>query len=421
MGLRSVFVLGACAGIGWVLEASSLVAEGAGAGDGDTVRITADAMRHQQPARLVVAWTIGGEDADDLLHFDDVHFGSALATTRGDVWIAQGSPPLGIPASIRLFDRHGRFVRFVGRRGSGPGEFQAPRTMFELSDGRVVVRDLGAESRVLLFSTQGLPTATLSLPGRFPALAASFVAEDSAANILFYFAGHQFSRGSGQGVVRFTPTGRIIDTLAIPSWDSLARPAVPSRPPFWPSQGAVLGPSGTIATYRGDRYLVDLHPLPRDGRGGFRAWRQGDRVVRIERRVEAIRLSADERSDWMEQQRELYRRQRYPQSPIVPATKPLVLSVRFSPEGRLWVQVSTPSAAIPPSRQRPAPSGELPAAKWREAQAFDIFERDGTLVGQVQLPIDEALVAMRGDTVWVTRQLPSEVKVLRRYHLAWGR
>ena len=36
----------------------------------------------------------------------------------------------------------GELIRTIGRRGSGPGEFQAPRRMFVLSDGGVVVHDV---------------------------------------------------------------------------------------------------------------------------------------------------------------------------------------------------------------------------------------------------------------------------------------
>jgi hypothetical protein len=44
-------------------------------------------------------------------------------------------------ARVLVFDRTGRFVRQVGKRGGGPGEFTSPGRMAVTSDGRLVVAD----------------------------------------------------------------------------------------------------------------------------------------------------------------------------------------------------------------------------------------------------------------------------------------
>ncbi|HEX7238781.1 MAG TPA: 6-bladed beta-propeller, partial [Longimicrobiaceae bacterium] len=47
---------------------------------------------------------------------------------------------------VQVFDRTGRFVRQVGKKGGGPGEFQAPLGLAVTTDGTLVVADLGHRS-----------------------------------------------------------------------------------------------------------------------------------------------------------------------------------------------------------------------------------------------------------------------------------
>ncbi len=55
---------------------------------------------------------------------------------------------------VVVFDRAGKFVRQFGKKGGGPGEFQAPFGMTVLADGSVAVADLAARS-YSLFGADG--------------------------------------------------------------------------------------------------------------------------------------------------------------------------------------------------------------------------------------------------------------------------
>lgn len=55
---------------------------------------------------------------------------------------------------VLVFDRAGRFVRQVGKKGGGPGEFLAPLGLAVLADGTLAVSDLGHRS-YSLFSADG--------------------------------------------------------------------------------------------------------------------------------------------------------------------------------------------------------------------------------------------------------------------------
>ncbi|HEU4562719.1 MAG TPA: 6-bladed beta-propeller [Longimicrobium sp.] len=57
-------------------------------------------------------------------------------------------------ARVLVFDRAGRFVRQLGRKGGGPGELEVPVSVAVLADGSVAVLDL-AHQNVSLFGADG--------------------------------------------------------------------------------------------------------------------------------------------------------------------------------------------------------------------------------------------------------------------------
>ncbi len=94
-----------------------------------------------------------GEDRWLEANFEEVYrVGSAL----GDAWEEFGTiGRVGFDdaGNLHVFDRlaarvvvvnpNGDFVREFGRRGEGPGEFQSAMDMVVMSDGRVVIADMG--------------------------------------------------------------------------------------------------------------------------------------------------------------------------------------------------------------------------------------------------------------------------------------
>jgi hypothetical protein len=221
-------------------------------------------------------------------------------------------------------------------------------------------------------------------------------------------------------VISISSSGRIVDTSVVPEVAAVPRPNLPLRPPFWPREGVALSPNGTIATFRGDRYVVDLHPMTRGTGGSWRGWRPGDRVIRIERPdAVPVRLPAAERTDWLSREQSYYRNQRRTEQPIVPEIKPLIEWVRFAADGRLLVEVNVPSERIPAAEVERTSKSPLPSARWRARPTFEVYEPSGVLTGRLQLDATERLLAMRGDSVWVLRRLPSETAVLRRYTVRW--
>lgn len=103
------------------------------------------------------AFTIGGADAEGP--YD-------IARVRGVLRLADGTVLVLNRATSELssFDSAGRYLRSVGRKGSGPGEFQSPYQLLWYGRDTLMVQDLGT-SRVTLLGVDGRVYADVSLQG----------------------------------------------------------------------------------------------------------------------------------------------------------------------------------------------------------------------------------------------------------------
>jgi DNA-binding beta-propeller fold protein YncE len=64
--------------------------------------------------------------------------------SNGDVYVAESHTDVSDPAligRISVFDRNGKFLRTIGRTGTGPGEFRTPHALEFDSKGRLIVAD----------------------------------------------------------------------------------------------------------------------------------------------------------------------------------------------------------------------------------------------------------------------------------------
>ena len=64
--------------------------------------------------------------------------------SNGDVYVAESHTDVADPilvGRISVFDKNGRFLRTIGRTGTGPGEFRTPHALEFDSRGRLIVAD----------------------------------------------------------------------------------------------------------------------------------------------------------------------------------------------------------------------------------------------------------------------------------------
>jgi len=76
--------------------------------------------------------------------------GRFIADAGGNLYVVDHSD-----MSIKVFDARGRYLRAIGRKGSGPGEFGEIYEMAALPDGRLLVTDFETR-RTSFFSPEGL-------------------------------------------------------------------------------------------------------------------------------------------------------------------------------------------------------------------------------------------------------------------------
>jgi hypothetical protein len=104
--------------------------------------------------------TLGREDAGPKFQLFDVL--SAVRRPDGAIVLGDGT------GELRIYDAAGRFVRSIGRKGKGPGEFQLPRLIARIRGDSLAVWD-GSQQRLTVFDSAGRLGRTLE-----PRLAAGF-------------------------------------------------------------------------------------------------------------------------------------------------------------------------------------------------------------------------------------------------------
>ena len=63
---------------------------------------------------------------------------------NGDVYVAESHTDVADPnliGRISVFDKGGKFLRIIGKTGTGPGEFRTPHALELDSQGRLIVAD----------------------------------------------------------------------------------------------------------------------------------------------------------------------------------------------------------------------------------------------------------------------------------------
>ncbi|MYA63156.1 MAG: hypothetical protein F4139_00615 [Gemmatimonadetes bacterium] len=109
-------------------------------------------------------------------------------------------------ARLTTWNSEGRFVREVGRRGEGPGEFRLPRHSYAFPDGRVMVLDIAVPG-LWVFNPDGRYTGTVRLStggGRPVPGQQSVLAGDRLVGVDDYWMSRRQDREDNKGVPLFT-------------------------------------------------------------------------------------------------------------------------------------------------------------------------------------------------------------------------
>ncbi|HSG08933.1 MAG TPA: hypothetical protein VLA36_11290 [Longimicrobiales bacterium] len=367
------------------------------------------------PARLVPEVSIGELEGDLNYLFGRVR--SIGVAPDGTVYVVDGQGP-----DLRSFTPDGRYRRTLGRPGEGPGELKSPDGgLAVLSDGRVLVRDPG-NARIQVYAPSGDALETWSIRGGFNTSEALFRDREDNVYTQILVDAEADVRDWVIGLVRIAPDGTPGDTL-VPPKSGFEDPHVEARDPdghgasinsvpFAPSEETTLHPGGYFIQGVSTEYRFALR-------------RPGDPLI-IERVATPVPVTAGEKS---EDEFRVTRSMRQTQpnwrwnGPAIPDEKPAFSGILAGRDGRIWVRVPRPGVEGEDLDYDPKDPDAVPD-RWTEPVAFDVFEEDGTYLGQVDAPQGFSpypTPLFDGDNVWAVTRDDLGVQRVVRYRIELDR
>ncbi len=361
---------------------------------GDTIvaRTTGDVPEGSE-RRLVLDQRIGEAEGSDTVTFGRVQYIAVTSDDRIFVFDEQGP-------SLKLFESTGKLLRFVGRKGAGPGEFEQVTGMGVLPNGSLALWD-ASHSRVNVYDAAGDFVVQWQVPiTGFFTYNGLFTDRDGSVLLTLPLGG--LVVGGESGYVRFSETGTIRDTVRIPRWidstpqllgsGSGGRILASIDLPMAPKIVHTWSPIGALVSGPGAPYIV----YATDGTG---------HPLKIEREWVPVPVLPAERADLRAMTTWSLRGSipdwKWPGAEI-PATKPAYGGFRISDDGRIWVYLHSVAekaeegdAAVPAPGMPPPP-----VQRYREPNVCDVFEPDGEYLGRVRTDRNVQVERMRGNRVW---------------------
>lgn len=383
---------------------------------GDTILVRTvgdvpDALTQTVTAELRVGALEGAEE------FTFGYIGDVLGTPDGGLIVHDGEADI-----IRMYDSTGAFVRNIGGKGGGPGEYGQINGIARHPSGDLYVWDAQG-GRVNRYRADGTYVGTWRSPftGWFTQ---NQMFADRDGRLLMWLpiiADPSNPLERRDSYVRLDTAGVTLDTLLVPLWPDDSEPLQAQSPdgrsrtmmarPWAANSAAAVHPHGGLVAGLGQDYVL------------YRLM-AGGKPLRIEREHTPVPVTDVERSE-RQAQIELRMKRLNPAwnwtGAAIPSTKPAYERFLVGEDGNIWVRVFTAGEPIP-AEERPTPEvvPNTPASvvlSTREPVVFDVFSADGELLGRVKLPPRTTVMRARGDFAWGTVKDADDVDYAVRFRV----
>ena len=276
---------------------------------------------------------------------------------------------------LRVFDREGTHVRTVGRDGAGPGEFGDPIAVaVEPASQWLVVVDVG-NGRYTRFDTAGIYLGTT--PRRIGGYSVPAQVGFDPEGRFYEGASARFGDDSGPALFRFDATLARSDTFRIPTHDTeefelvLGEAQMTVPVPFAARLLWALDERGRYWTGITDRMRFVEHKL------------NGEILRVVDRDFEPLRVTAEEKERAIENLSWFTKQGGRVDASRIHDVKPAFRRIGTSPDGHLWVLVTSPAREA--------------------AYRFDVYDPEGRYLGEVKTDVAwYPRPLFRGDRVYGT-------------------
>lgn len=387
-------------------------------GDTTRVRITGD-VPDSLVSTLVVDLAVGQADGAEELTFGRI--GGMVVGADGVMFVYDAHQTVGL---IRMYAPTGQYLRTVGAKGGGPGEYGQLNGFALASNGDLLIWD-GSGARVNRYASDGSFKSSFRIPvsGMFT-VNGLHVATDGTISLSAMIGRREIANGPPvpiPGFIRFDSLGALRDSVEYPRWTSAE-----------PATLRVVSPEGT----RTSLFPIPFQPgtttaLLRDGgvvggyadRYAFTIVAAGAKPRQVIREVAAVPVTETEATEMRALIEQGARRTNPSWSwtgPGIPASKPPFSSISVTDDGRLWVRVAQRAQAIPEDELPPLRPDVVPPPirlTTRDPIAYDVYSADGALLGRVRLPPRTSVFRVRGDFAWGISRNEDDVEFATRFRV----
>ncbi|MDZ7806013.1 MAG: 6-bladed beta-propeller [Gracilimonas sp.] len=311
--------------------------------------------------------------------------------------------PAGDPV-VRLFDDEGSFIKYVGRDGRGPGEYDNIEGIGTFPDGRLAIWDIGNQ-RINEYQPNGDFIESYPVTSGLHSSYKTFEVDHDGN---FYLKAMFFDRNNPQNNInppkawyKISPTGELIDTLHVPQSEEdfpqhfVIFTDAGAGYPFNNQMVENFSSSGFVITAVNNKYEIILH--------------KEEQPVIIQREYSPLEVSSEEKELW-EGFKKRFTSGGYNIDSSIPDEKPPFKELLTDSQGRIWVWRYTKSQLV---------DGGIFSSNiqvW-EPPVFDVFNPDGTFYGEVTLPIGAVFLEAKDNNVWAKFTDDDQTEYVVRYKL----